>query len=94
MSYSTIFPDFDDAASCERLASLGFTDESYVNDTCPSFDRDGITIYIDYADAALSEFTGRDDLRFTVIDPDTDEQFLFADLDHAIMYHTHLTAEA
>jgi len=89
-----MFPDFDDAASCERLASLGFTDASYSSDTCPSFERDGVIIFVDYADASLSEWRARDALRFSVINLGTDEQFVFDDLDHAITYHAHLTAEA
>ena len=93
MSYQTIFPDFDDAASCERLLALGFADASYSNDTCPSFERDGVAIYVDYADASLSEWTERGDTRFSVINLDTNEQSMpFDDLDHAIMSHAHLTA--
>ena len=90
--YKLMFPDFDDAASCERLASLGFTDASYSNDTCPSFERDGVLIYVDYADASLSEWAGRDGLRFSVINLGTDEQFIFDNLDHALTYHAHLAA--
>jgi hypothetical protein len=94
MTYQTIFPDFDDAASCERLLSLGFADVSWGNDTCPSFERDGIAIYVDYADASLSEWQERGATRFSVINRATDEPFDFDTLDHAIMYHVHLTEKA
>ncbi len=89
MSYQSVFPDFDDAASCERLLALGFADTSWGNDTCPSFERDGIAIYVDYADASLSEWTERDDTRFSVIS-DANEQSIFDDLDNALVYHAHL----
>tara|TARA_R110000868_G_C10487460_1_gene729876 strand:+ start:170 stop:454 length:285 start_codon:yes stop_codon:yes gene_type:complete len=94
MSYLSIFPDFDDSVSCERLLALGFTDESWGNDACPSFERDGVAIYVDYADPSLSEWQARDDTRFSVINGARDESFSFDDLEHAIAHHAHLTAEA
>lgn len=94
MSYQTIFPDFDDAASCERLLALGFADTSWGNDTCPSFERDGVAIYVDYANASLSEWQERDDTRFNTINHETNEHFEYDDLDHALMRHAYLTAKA
>ncbi len=94
MSYQTIFPDFDDAASCERLLALGFADTSWGNDACPSFERDDVSIYVDYADASLSDWTERDDARFSVIDGHNDQSMPFDDLDHALTYHSHLAAKA
>jgi hypothetical protein len=88
MSYQTIFPDFDDAASCERLLALGFDDTSYSNDACPSFERGSVLIYVDYADDSLSECTNRDGLRFVVIS-DANDQSIFDDLDSALIYHAH-----
>lgn len=87
MTYESKFPNFDDASSCDRLLSLGFTDTSYENDTSPSFERNGVAIYVDYNDAALSEWQGRDEFRISVIDLETDEQVTFDNLDHALMYH-------
>jgi hypothetical protein len=89
MSYQTEFPNFDDAASCERLLSLGFTDMSWGNDACPSFERDGVSLYVDYADASLSEFTNRGAERFTVIWDANTEAVSFADIEWALIYHSH-----
>ena len=94
MLYLSVFPDFDDAASCEHLLSLGFTDMSWGNDAAPSFERDSIAIYIDYADASLSEFTDRDAARFTVIWDANTEAVSFDNLDQALAYHIHLAAKA
>jgi len=64
MSYMIQFPDFDDHATPAQLLALGFADASWHNDTCPSFDRDGLIVFVDYLDTELSEFKGK---RFNVI---------------------------
>ena len=87
MSYQSVFPDFDDAASCERLLALGFADTSYSNDACPSFERDGIAIYIDYANPSLSEMPTSDGFRFTLINPDTGNSDQFDCLERTIRHH-------
>jgi hypothetical protein len=54
--YQREFPDFD-AATMPFLASV-WKDQSWHNDTCPSFFHEefGLIIFIDYADKTLSEF--------------------------------------
>ena len=90
MSYQSEFPNFDDAASCARLLSLGFADMSWRNDACPVFERDGIALYVDYADASLSEFPNRDAARFTVLYEGNTQAVSFADLDWALSYLSRL----
>jgi hypothetical protein len=58
------FPDFDDHATTTQLLALGFVDISFHNDTCPSFERDNLIVFVDYLDANLSELKGQ---RFSVI---------------------------
>ena len=56
MSYQIEFPDFDAAGEADALIAAGFKDTSWHNDTCPSFTRDGLWIFVDYVDPARREF--------------------------------------
>lgn len=57
MTYATAFPDFS-AADLPAPFPKGFEDISWHNDACPQFWAEGLrlSLWIDYADAALSEF--------------------------------------
>lgn len=64
MSYREEFPDYDGAT----LPAIpdGWTDISWRNDDCPSWDAgNGVSVYIDYADPAQREWPENE--RFTVI---------------------------
>jgi hypothetical protein len=57
MSYQTAFPDF----TLDVTIPDGFRDDSYKNDAMPRFTRElphgqTLTLWIDYADRALSEY--------------------------------------
>lgn len=56
MSYLTEFPDFDHAIDAAHLTALGFEDTSWRNDVSPSFTRDDLVIWVNYADPAAREF--------------------------------------
>jgi hypothetical protein len=81
MSYLTEFPDFD-AATMPAIPE-GWTDTSWHNDTCPSFNTGkGHIVFIDFADIALREIQ-EEYPRFTVrADPDhanSDDELLSTD---------------
>jgi hypothetical protein len=63
MTYTTEFPHYDDTLSLPE----GWTDTSWHNDTCPSFERvyGDVTfrLWCDFKDPEQREVTGR---RFTV----------------------------
>lgn len=52
MSYKTEFPDF----VLDVDIPEGFEDTSYRNNSCPSWTKGDLTIFVDYADASLREF--------------------------------------
>jgi hypothetical protein len=54
-SYRIVFPDFR-PKDMPRMP-VGFEDQSWKNDACPSFRHDGLslTIYVDYADEDVRE---------------------------------------
>lgn len=54
-SFRTEFPDFP--ADAIPALPVGFADQSWHNDTCPSFHHEGadLTVYIDYPDADMRE---------------------------------------
>lgn len=58
------FGDFDDTTM--PVMPEGFEDESWENDTCPSFHHSalGLTIFVDYAKPEMREFPDSD--RFTL----------------------------
>lgn len=63
MTYRTEFPDFDSATM--PAIPAGWTDQSWHNDACPSFNAgNGMVVFIDFADPSLKEF--EDTKRFTV----------------------------
>jgi hypothetical protein len=63
MTYRAEFPDFDPATL--PAIPAGWTDQSWHNDACPSFNAgNGMVVFIDFADASLKEF--EDTKRFTV----------------------------
>lgn len=49
------FQDFDDHASCDALLALGWTDRSWRNEACPSFQDRCAYIMVDYLDPELAE---------------------------------------
>jgi len=57
MTFQTEFPDFP-AADMPKMPA-GFRDDSFRNDTCPSFGSDVlcVSIFVDYADVAMREFS-------------------------------------
>jgi hypothetical protein len=69
MTYRQEFPDFDPATLPAIPAE--WTDTSWHNDTCPSFNAgNGKVVFVEYADPAQREFA--DVARFTVhADPAT-----------------------
>jgi hypothetical protein len=68
MTYQTEFSDFDDHASAAQLLALGFADISWHNDTCPSFERNGVIMFVDYINPDLAEFGAcRGSDRFSVV---------------------------
>ena len=79
MTYLIQFPDFDDHATPAQLLALGFQDISWQNDTCPSFERKGFVLYVDYADINLSELKGA---RFSVIGTPRDSDLEHGDFDN------------
>ena len=63
MTFKTEFPDFP-AADMPAIPA-GWTDQSWHNDACPSFNTgSGMVVFIDFADPTLKEF--EDTKRFTV----------------------------
>ena len=63
MTYQTEFPDFP--ATDMPTIPAGWTDTSWHNDACPSFNvGNGMVVFIDFADSSLKEF--EDTKRFTV----------------------------
>jgi hypothetical protein len=58
MGWKEEFPLFDGGADCERLIAEGWEDVSWHNDTCPSFERAGIMIWVDYVDRMKRVFPG------------------------------------
>ena len=48
MGYRETHPNFDDAASIERLLALGFDDDSVFGEGWPALRRGGVVVYIDY----------------------------------------------
>lgn len=69
MTYQTEFPDF--ATADMPTIPANWTDQSWHNDACPSFNAgNGKVVFIDFADPALKEW--EDVKRFTVhTDPET-----------------------
>jgi hypothetical protein len=57
MSHSNIFPGYGAADAASALAPLGFTDESYGNDVCPSFVNPArsLVVFADHVDPAQRE---------------------------------------
>ena len=70
MTYQIEFPNFDASAMPEIPAD--FVDCSWHNDVCPSFYNEKLrmTLYVDYADKLLREFTDSERFTLTVIDND------------------------
>jgi hypothetical protein len=68
MTYREEFPDFDPATMPSIPA--GWTDQSWHNDTCPSFNTgNGKVVFVDFADVSLREWN--DGKRFNVhVDPE------------------------
>jgi hypothetical protein len=68
MTYREEFPDFDPATMPSIPA--GWTDQSWHNDTCPSFyTSNGKVVFVDFADVSLREW--QDGKRFNVkVDPE------------------------
>lgn len=67
-TYQTEFPDFDAPADCAALLAAGWRDQSWHNDTCPSFEYGGrVAMFVDYAAPELRESPELSDGRFTVI---------------------------
>src|SRR5215469_1610944 len=54
-NWKTEFPDFDHEPPLEWLASHSFTDVSWCNEPCPSWECDVFVIWIDYLDPAKRE---------------------------------------
>lgn len=48
MGYRDTHPDFDDAASIERLLALGFEDDSAFDEGWPALRRGQVVVYVDY----------------------------------------------
>lgn len=73
MTYQIEFPDFDASTMPEIPAD--FIDQSWHNDVCPSFynEKLSMTLYVDYADKQLREFTNSERFTLTVIGNDNDE---------------------
>lgn len=73
MTYQSEFPDFDPATM--PAIPAGFEDESWHNDVCPNFHAaaEGLTVWIDYADPALSEFGEDGGARFNLVYGDQPE---------------------
>lgn len=71
-TYKTEFPDYDGQDDAESLLAMGWQDQSWHNDICPSFHKCGSAIFADYVNPELSEYgQGRADKRFTVIKLDS-----------------------
>jgi hypothetical protein len=69
MRYLKEFPDYDDEVPLDRFP--GFVDQSWHNDTCPSFFNQALamTFYADFVDEEQREFPGGPEgplKRFTV----------------------------
>lgn len=63
MTFRKEFPDYD-AATLPAIPD-SWTDQSWHNDTCPSFcTGNGVVVFVDYGDTAKREFS--DGVRFTV----------------------------
>lgn len=57
MTFQTEFPDFD--ATTLPAIPEGWTDTSWHNDICPSFNTGkGTYVFVDFADIELREFDG------------------------------------
>jgi hypothetical protein len=54
-NYLTEFPDFKD----ESLPAIpeGFVDQSWKNETCPHWEKDGIGIWINYSEPSRREIS-------------------------------------
>jgi hypothetical protein len=65
MSHLNIFPGYGAADAASALAPLGFTDESYGNDVCPSFVNTArqLAVFVDHVDPGQRECEGQ---RFTI----------------------------
>jgi hypothetical protein len=89
MTYQTEFPDFDDHASAAQLLALGFADISWHNDTCPSFERGGVIVFVDYINPDLAEFGDcRGSDRFSVVKDLSELNFgNFDNLSDVIAFH-------
>lgn len=55
MTYQTAFPDYDNSEAAESLLALGWKDESWHNDVCPSFTKARCAIFVDYLDTDKRE---------------------------------------
>lgn len=96
MTYRTEFPDFQEADM--PAIPEGFTDRSWKNDASPHFEHDGLglSLFLDYADGALSEFpelrASGDHKRFFLMQMDRGEAegewFMPADNDAATIAYT------
>lgn len=76
MNFRTEFPDFDPATM--PAIPEAWTDISWHNDACPSFDTGTCNVFIDYANEADREFLGQP--RFCVIAyPDHDGESFASD---------------
>jgi hypothetical protein len=89
MTYQEEFPDFDDHESAARLLALGFVDISWRNDTCPSFERNGVIVFVDYINPDLSEFGDcRGSDRFSVVKGACELNWRnFDNLSEALLFH-------
>ena len=56
MSYREEFPDFPADAIPADVLGNGWTDTSWRNDVCPSFERGGFTVFVDFPDATMREY--------------------------------------
>lgn len=64
MTYQTEFPDYD--PSTMPAIPAHWLDSSWVNEPCPSFEVNGLRVFVDYADASSREFPETE--RFSVHD--------------------------
>jgi hypothetical protein len=62
MSYITCFPDYDRHDDADTLLAAGWSDASWRNDACPSFQAGGVRLFLDYAAPDKREFTDCEDV--------------------------------
>lgn len=72
MSYREEFPSFPSHAIPAELLGNGWTDTSYRNDVCPSFEHGEFTVFVDFPDASVREYA--DATRYRVYHPNGEEE--------------------